>query len=127
MASINMTNPLEKQPPTILRCATSRPRIWRLRRKKKLPTVRLGGGQSRSPLQGGGSGSLMAGMIRRIRVRWMKLKKACALKKLKEYYLCVLKELTENDNGSFEKRQQLLLMESSFGIPVMGITFNAYN
>lgn len=89
--------------------------------------MRLGGGQSRSQLQGGGSGSLMAGMIRRIRVRWMKLKKACALKKLKEYYLCVLKELTENDNGSFEKRQQLLLMESSFGIPVMGITFNAYN
>ncbi|CAH1425423.1 unnamed protein product [Lactuca virosa] len=127
MASINMTNPLEKKPPTILRCATSRPRIWRLRRKKKLPTVRLGGGQSQSQLQGGGSGSLMAGMIRRIRVRWMKLKKACALKKLKEYYLCVLKELTENDNGSFEKRQQLLLMESSFGIPVMGITFNAYN
>ncbi|KAI3524945.1 hypothetical protein L1887_03614 [Cichorium endivia] len=125
MASISTgltTNPLEKKPPTILGCATSRPRIWRLRRKKKLPTVRLGGQRQ---LQGGGSGSVMVRMIRRIRIRWLKLKKACALKKLKEYYLCVLNDLTHND-GSYEKHQQMLLMESSFGIPVMGLTFNAF-
>ncbi|KAL4589280.1 hypothetical protein LXL04_002186 [Taraxacum kok-saghyz] len=121
MASIPATSPLDqKQPPTILRCANSRPRIWRLRRKKKLPTVRLGGQSSQ--LQG----SLMVRMYRRIRIRWLKVKKACALKKLKAYYLCVLKELTEND-GSYEKHQQRLLMESSFGIPVMGLTFNGFN
>ncbi|GJY44326.1 hypothetical protein Tco_0432539 [Tanacetum coccineum] len=112
---------IEKPPPTntILRRANTRRSFWRLRRKKKLPTVRLGGQRQQ------GGRSVMVKMIRRIRFRWTNLKKVWALKKLKEYYLCILKDLTENDR-SIEKHQQMLLMETSFAVPVMGISFNSF-
>ncbi|KAK1414227.1 hypothetical protein QVD17_29969 [Tagetes erecta] len=119
-------SPITIMPPISATTATTnnRRRLWRLRKTKKLPTVRLGG-QKQS---GSGSGSAMVRMIKRINMRWMKLKKARVLKKLKEYYLCVLKDLTENDR-SFEKshhHQQLLLMETSFAVPVMGIPINSF-
>ncbi|XP_076887009.1 uncharacterized protein LOC143537017 [Bidens hawaiensis] len=111
---------LAKNPPTTLRCATRR-KLWRLGRKKsRLPTVRLGGQR-----QSQGSGSAMVRLFRRIRIRWLRLKKARVLKKLKEYYVCVLKDITERDK-MLENNQQLLLMESSFAVPVMGIQFNSF-
>ncbi|KAJ0724696.1 hypothetical protein HanPI659440_Chr12g0450431 [Helianthus annuus] len=100
----------------------SRRRLWRLG-KKKPPTVRLGG--QRHSQGGGGSGSAMVRLIQRVRIRWLKLKKARVLKKLKEYYLCVLKDITERDR-SLEKHNQLLLMETSFAVPVMGISINSF-
>ncbi|KAD2394023.1 hypothetical protein R6Q59_013026 [Mikania micrantha] len=119
-ATTNTTGQLPTKPTTTLRCESNHRRLWRLRAKKKLPTVRLGGQK-----QGERSGSTMMKLIRRIRIRWLKLKKARVLKKLKEYYLCVLKDLTENDR-SLEKHQQLLLMETSFAVPVMGIPINSF-
>ncbi|KAL8242725.1 hypothetical protein R6Q59_013027 [Mikania micrantha] len=119
-AAANTTGQSATKPTTTLRCGSNHRRFWRIRAKKKLPTVRLGGQK-----QGERSGSAMVRLIRRIRIRWMKLKKARVLKKLKEYYLCVLKDLTENDR-SLEKHQQQLLMESSFAVPVMGIPINSF-
>ncbi|PWA98484.1 hypothetical protein CTI12_AA017560 [Artemisia annua] len=122
MASLPTTTlEIEKPPPTntILRHANNRRSFWRLRRKKRLPQVRLGGQRQQ------GGRSVMVKMIRRIRFRWTNLKKIWALKKLKEYYLCILKDLTENDR-SIEKHQQMLLMETSFAIPVMGMSFNSF-
>ncbi|MFS7974584.1 hypothetical protein Hanom_Chr09g00870451 [Helianthus anomalus] len=99
----------------IYRCTTRR-RIWPLRRKKKkLPTVRLGGKRQ-----------LLVKIFRRIRIRWMKMKKACTLKKLKEYYYSVLKDVIEA-GGTFETYQQRLMLESSFAVPVMGLSFNTYH
>ncbi|KAM0020292.1 hypothetical protein Hdeb2414_s0025g00665591 [Helianthus debilis subsp. tardiflorus] len=101
-----------------------RRRLWRLGKKKKPPTVRLGG-QRRHSRGGGGSGSTMVRLIQRVRIKWLKLKKARVLKKLKEYYLCVLKDITERDR-SLAKHNQLLLMETSFAVPVMGISINSF-
>ncbi|KAL8250049.1 hypothetical protein R6Q59_033742 [Mikania micrantha] len=99
----------------VYRC-TVRRRIWPLRRnKKKLPTVRLGGKRQ-----------LLVRILKRIRIRWMKMKKACTLKKLKEYYYSVLKDVMEA-GGSFETFQRRLMLETSFAVPVMGLSFNTYH
>ncbi|KAI3521370.1 hypothetical protein L1887_10833 [Cichorium endivia] len=106
---------LDHKQSTIYRC-TVRRRLWPLRRqKKKLPTVRLGGKRQ-----------LLIRMFRRIRIRWSKMKKACTLKKLKEYYYSVLKDVIEA-GGTFETFQQRLLLESSFAVPVMGLSFNTFH
>ncbi|KAI3759782.1 hypothetical protein L6452_07838 [Arctium lappa] len=112
---INIAETDHKQ--IIYRCTTIRRRIWPLRRnkKKKLPTVRLGGKRQ-----------LMVRMLKRIRIRWLKLKKACTLKKLKEYYSSVLKDVIEA-GGTFETFQQRLLLETSFAVPVMGLSFNTFH
>ncbi|KAL4584402.1 hypothetical protein LXL04_009003 [Taraxacum kok-saghyz] len=105
----------QKQAAGIYRC-TVRGRIWPLRRqKKKLPTVRLGGKRQ-----------LLVRFLKKLRIRWMKLKKACTLKKLKEYYYSVLKDVIEA-GGTFETFQQRLLLETSFAVPVMGLSFNTFH
>ncbi|CAI9280952.1 unnamed protein product [Lactuca saligna] len=101
----------------IHRCSVRR-RLWPLRRQKKknkLPTVRLGGKRQ-----------LLVRFLKRIRIKWMKMKKACTLKKLKEYYYSVLKDVIEA-GGSFETFQQRLLLETSFAVPVMGLSFNTFH
>ncbi|PWA41272.1 hypothetical protein CTI12_AA082040 [Artemisia annua] len=99
----------------IISRTTSRPRIWPLRRrKKKVQTVRLGGRRQ-----------IFVRMIRKIRIKWMKMKQACTLKKLKEYYYSVLKDVIEA-GGSFETFQQRLMMETSFAVPVLGLSFNTF-
>ncbi|XP_076954947.1 uncharacterized protein LOC143629591 [Bidens hawaiensis] len=96
--------------------STVRRRIWPLRRKKKkLPTVRLGGKRQ-----------LLVRILRRIRIKWMNLKKACTLKKLKEYYYSVLNDVIEA-GGTFETFQQRLMLETSFAVPVLGLSFNTYH
>ncbi|KAK1434236.1 hypothetical protein QVD17_11155 [Tagetes erecta] len=99
-----------------LQCTDVRRRIWPLRRrKKKVATVRLGGKRQ-----------LLVKTLRRIRMKWMKMKKACSLKKLKEYYYSVLKDVIEG-GGTFETYQQRLILETSFAVPVMGLSFNTYH
>lgn len=53
------------------------------------------------------------------------MKQACTLKKLKEYYYSVLKDVIEA-GGSFETFQQRLMLETSFGVPAMGLSFNTF-
>ncbi|KAI3727352.1 hypothetical protein L1987_67166 [Smallanthus sonchifolius] len=106
---------MDQNQAAVYRC-TVRRRIWPLRRKKKkLPTVRLGGKRQ-----------LLVKVFKRIRMRWMKMKKACTLKKLKGYYYSVLKDVIEA-GGSFETFQQRLMLETSFAVPVMGLSFNTYH
>ncbi|KAL2504479.1 hypothetical protein Adt_10449 [Abeliophyllum distichum] len=88
-------------PTTIFRWPTGRRLSFRRRR---LPIVRLGGKKSRR--------------------RWLKLKYSCMLKKLKNYYNALVKKIIEA-NGTVESFQQMMLLETSFIIPVMGLSFNA--
>lgn len=72
---------------------------------------------------GGGKRQLLVKIFRRIGIRWMKMKKACTLKKLKDYYYSVLKDVIEA-GGTFEQR---LMLETSFAVPVMALSFNTYH
>ncbi|XP_060189392.1 uncharacterized protein LOC132618313 [Lycium barbarum] len=125
MAS-NPTNSVQKSsiithsyPTTIFRWAPVRRKISL--RKKRLPTVRLGGGKSNNTRRG----FSVVKLFRRVRLRWLKLKYACLLKKLKEYYQSVVKDIMEN-GGTLDAFQQRLLLETSFAVPVMGLSFNTF-
>ncbi|WOH03970.1 hypothetical protein DCAR_0623375 [Daucus carota subsp. sativus] len=86
-----------------------------LRRKRVLPTVRLGGKKNaRRKL-------FIIRIFRRIKLRWIKMK----LKKLKEFYRAIIKDMIDG-RASVEAFQQRLLMEASFAIPVMGLSINTY-
>ncbi|XP_016576362.2 uncharacterized protein LOC107873963 [Capsicum annuum] len=86
-------------------------------RKKRLPTVRLGGG--------GKNNNSRRGFFRRVKLQWLKLQYRCLLKKLREYYECAVKDLKEN-GGAVDTFQQRLLLETSFAVPVMGLSFNNF-
>lgn len=85
----------------------------RRRRRRVLPTVRLGGGGRRRRLG-------WIRIFRRIKLRWLKMK----LKRLKEYYKGLVKDVIQGSD-SLEAFQQRLLLETSFAIPVMGLSFTA--
>lgn len=106
--------PLSRHPITASRGQCLR-KIQIQQRKRKPPTLRLGGKKPR----------LLVRLLRRIRLRWLKLRYLCMLKKLKEYYKRVVKELIEA-GGSLESFQQRILLETSFAVPVMGVSFSTY-
>ncbi|KAK3030954.1 hypothetical protein RJ639_036692 [Escallonia herrerae] len=89
-----------------------------LRRRRKVPTVRLGGKKTRR-------GFFLVRLLRRVRVRWLRLKNSCMLKKLKDYYHSLVQDLIDG-GGTVESFQQRLFLETSFGVPVMGLTFNTF-
>ncbi|KAK3006934.1 hypothetical protein RJ639_016889 [Escallonia herrerae] len=89
-----------------------------LRRRRKVPTVRLGGKKTRR-------GYFLVRLLRRVRVRWLRLKNSCMLKKLKDYYHSLVQDLIDG-GGTMESFQQRLFLETSFGVPVMGLTFNTF-
>ena len=88
-------------------------------RRRKLPMVRLGGKRPRRVV-------VLIGMLRRIRLkRWLKLHYLSMLRKLKENYRNLVKDLGEA-RASLETFQQRVFIESSFALPVMGVSFNGY-
>ncbi|OAY53222.1 uncharacterized protein LOC110613926 [Manihot esculenta] len=87
-------------------------------RRRKLPSVRLGGKKQRR-------GLFLLRMLRRMRVKWLKLHYSCLLRKLKEYYRNLIKDVIEA-GATIEVYQQRLVMEASFGVPVMGFNFSSY-
>ncbi|CAK7356503.1 unnamed protein product, partial [Dovyalis caffra] len=97
---------------------------WPLRRtrhslrRRKLPTVRLGGEKPRR-------GMFLVRMLRRMRLRWLKLQYLCMLKKIKENYLTFMKDIKVS-GASIDVYQQRLLMETSFAVPGLGITFSNF-
>ncbi|KAL2933028.1 Transposable element Tc1 transposase [Bienertia sinuspersici] len=97
----------------------SRPKIRLRRRGRRLPTAQLGGKKPRR-------GFFLARLFRRIRVRWQKLHYSCMLKKLKQYYRSLIKDLIEA-NASVEAYQQRALMETSFAVPVVGVSLSSYH
>lgn len=83
---------------------------WRipLRRRRRQATVRLGGKKKNR------RGVFLARLVRRVRLK---------LKKVKDYYNSLVKDMIEA-GSSLEAFQQRLLLETSFGVPVMGLSFN---
>ncbi|KAJ7963296.1 Receptor-type tyrosine-protein like [Quillaja saponaria] len=92
-------------------------RVRILHRRRKLQTVRLGGKKPRR-------GFVLVKMWRKIRVRWLKFQYLCMLKKIKEYYKRLIKDLVEA-GASIETFQQMVFMETSFAVPI-GVSFSTY-
>ncbi|XP_012856253.1 PREDICTED: uncharacterized protein LOC105975601 [Erythranthe guttata] len=90
------------------------------RGRQRLPTVRLGGGN-----KPGRRGFSIVRLCRRAKLKWLRLKYGCMLKKLKKYYDSLVKEMIEG-SGAIQSFQQRMLLESSFAVPVMGLSFNTY-
>ncbi|KAJ8773930.1 hypothetical protein K2173_009361 [Erythroxylum novogranatense] len=82
-------------------------------RRRKVPTARLGGKRPRR-------GQFFTGMFRRMRLKRLRLYYCCMVKKLKDYYRNLVKDMTQAA-GTIEAYQQRLLMECSFLVPVMGL------
>lgn len=97
---------------------------WKLRRRvpllrrRKVQTVRLGGKKPRRRISG------ILRMFRRMRLRWLKLQYVRMLKRLKEQYRNIVKDLVEA-GSTIETFQQRLFMESTFAIPV-GVNLSTY-
>ncbi|XVE88617.1 hypothetical protein DITRI_Ditri19aG0083900 [Diplodiscus trichospermus] len=95
----------------------SRRRIF-LRRRNKLPTVRLGGKKPRR-------GLFLVRVLKKMRLRWLKLQYTCMLRKLRKYYRNLIKDIVEA-GATVEALQQRMFMESTFAVPVMGVSFSSF-
>ncbi|TKY64254.1 hypothetical protein E2542_SST14147 [Spatholobus suberectus] len=90
-----------------------------LLRRRKVQTVRLGGKKKpRRRILG------LLRMFRRMRLRWLKLQYVRMLKRLKERYRNLVKDLVEA-GATIETFQQRLFLESTFAIPV-GVNLSTY-
>ncbi|KAF7814021.1 uncharacterized protein G2W53_027990 [Senna tora] len=61
-------------------------------------------------------------MVRKMKVRWVKLQYICMVRRVKEYYRKVVKDMADAGN-SIDQFQQRVFMESTFAIPV-GLSFS---
>ncbi|XP_015078948.1 uncharacterized protein LOC107022886 [Solanum pennellii] len=120
MAS-NPANIVEKAHPTTVSRREPQARRKFSLRKKKLPTVRLGGGKNINNRRR----FSVAKLFRRVKLRWLKVQYTCLLKKMREYYQSAVKDIMEN-GGALDSFQQRLLLETSFAVPVMGLSFNTF-
>ncbi|KAG6581768.1 hypothetical protein SDJN03_21770, partial [Cucurbita argyrosperma subsp. sororia] len=108
--------PEEGQPGAGLRRGTRRGMRFRRRR---MPVARLGGKRS---------GRLVAWgrMLRKIRLRWVKLKCIAMVKKMKEYYTRLMKDIIEA--GAYaHSYQHRVLLETSFAIPILGVSLSTHS
>ncbi|XVE51847.1 hypothetical protein DITRI_Ditri02bG0074000 [Diplodiscus trichospermus] len=120
MAVDHQTTP-KPPPPTHLATtfqSHARRRTFFLRRRNKLPTVRLGGKKPRR-------GLYIVRVLKKMRVRWLKLQYKCMLRKLREYYRSLIKDIVEA-GATVEALQQRVFMESTFAVPVMGVSFSTF-
>ncbi|KAK4361765.1 hypothetical protein RND71_017006 [Anisodus tanguticus] len=91
-------------------------------RRKKLPIVRLGGGAGGKKQRRRFS---LVKIFRRVRLKWLKLQYIRMLKKVKEYYESSVKDIMEG-HEAIDAFQRRLLFETSFAVPVMGLSFNTF-
>ncbi|XWS18806.1 hypothetical protein CRYUN_Cryun32bG0076600 [Craigia yunnanensis] len=89
-----------------------------LRRRNKLPAVRLGGKKPRQ-------GLFIVRVLKKMRLRWLKLQYTCMLRKIRKYYRNLIKDIVEA-GATEEALQQRMLMESTFAVPVMGASFSSF-
>ncbi|KAJ4958092.1 hypothetical protein NE237_025203 [Protea cynaroides] len=80
---------------TKLRWVTQRKKI--LTRRRKLPTVRLGRKKRHH------RGMFIVRLVKRIQLRWLKLKYSLLLKKLKHFYYVLVKQLVEGGSTLADK------------------------
>ncbi|KAG7018218.1 hypothetical protein SDJN02_20086, partial [Cucurbita argyrosperma subsp. argyrosperma] len=88
-------------------------------RRRRMPVARLGGKRS---------GRLVAWgrMLRKIRLRWVKLKCIAMVKKMKEYYTRLMKDIIEA--GAYaHSYQHRVLLETSFAIPILGVSLSTHS
>ncbi|KAK4781158.1 hypothetical protein SAY87_017264 [Trapa incisa] len=92
----------------------------KLRRRRTLPTVRLGGDRPRPAVL------ILRSVWKRMRLRWLKMQYCRLLRRLKEHYRKLMEEMIEA-SAYMEPFQQRALMEASCGVPVMaGVSFTGY-
>ncbi|XP_057977407.1 uncharacterized protein LOC131164317 [Malania oleifera] len=109
---------LDRRPmPRSLRLLSAVFRRKPLPRRRKIRSVRLGGEKARR--------GFLVRAFSRVRLRWLKLKYSWMLKKLKQYYLSVLDDLLHG-GAALDSFQRSVLMETSFAVPVMGISLSTY-
>ncbi|OMO70673.1 hypothetical protein CCACVL1_18729 [Corchorus capsularis] len=96
----------------------TRRRLIFLRRRNKLPTVRLGGKKPRR-------GLFIVKVLKKIRLKWLKLQYTCMLRNLRNYYRNLIKDIIEA-GATVEAMQQRMFMESTFAVPVMGVSFASF-
>lgn len=90
-----------------------------LRRRRRLPSVRLGEKKPRRRVVA------LLRIFRRMRLKWLKLHYMRMMRKLKEYYRNLVKDLAAA-GASLETFHQRILLETSFAVPVMGVSFSSY-
>ncbi|KAL8458710.1 hypothetical protein ACS0TY_036278 [Phlomoides rotata] len=109
------TEPLNNQKLTSHHHSTTAFR-WTLRRgRPRLPTARLGGKKRRR-------GFFILRLCKKAKLRWLRLKYLSILNKLKKHYESFAKEMAEG-RGAMESFQQRMILEASFVVPTMGLTF----
>ncbi|XP_010534946.1 PREDICTED: uncharacterized protein LOC104810370 [Tarenaya hassleriana] len=87
-------------------------------RRRKPPAIRLGG-KPRGEL------SPVKRMVRRMRLKWMRLRYVRLVRKIKGYYRNLLKELAGAGAG-FEAIQQRMAVEAAaFAVPGLGLSFSS--
>ncbi|XP_051147979.1 uncharacterized protein LOC127263080 [Andrographis paniculata] len=89
---------------------------WNLRRRRRrLPTVRLGGEKK----QRSGGFSLIR-VCRKAKLQWLRLRYLSLIRKLKKQYDLFVEDLVVATNTTEDYRKSLIL-EASVVIPVMGL------
>ncbi|KAL6010610.1 hypothetical protein ACLOJK_001045 [Asimina triloba] len=119
MASIDRHRPLKHRHLPIFRLPSraktdpSAPPLQTRTKRRKLPSVRLGGPRR-------GRRFFLVGLFKRLRIRWLRLQYSCVLKKLKAAYFGLLKDLVETED-SLEEIQKRIMLDSYFNVPVIGL------
>ncbi|PIA35879.1 hypothetical protein AQUCO_03400044v1 [Aquilegia coerulea] len=83
-------------------------------RRRKVQSIRLGGKKKRK-------GFVLVRLLKKVKLKWLKVQYSYMLKRLKNYYLSVVKDLIEA-GATLETLQQRVMMETSFAIPVMSVS-----
>ncbi|KAG9458469.1 hypothetical protein H6P81_002977 [Aristolochia fimbriata] len=93
--------------------ATSFPASATRKKRRKLPSIRLGKRRA--------GGSFLVKIFRRIRLRWLRLHYSLLLKRLKAFYSTLVRDLIEA-GATMEAIQSRIMMETYFSVPVMPVT-----
>ncbi|KAK7277037.1 hypothetical protein RIF29_18186 [Crotalaria pallida] len=113
---------------TIITTPSSQALLWQpsgsrfpgfaMRRRRKVQTVQLGGKKKKPRRRVVG----LVRMFKRLKLKWLKLHYLRMLRKLKEYYKKVMKDVVEGA-ATIEAFHQRLLMESStLAFPLGGVS-----
>ncbi|KAL3632875.1 hypothetical protein CASFOL_025859 [Castilleja foliolosa] len=85
-----------------------------LKRRQRLPIVRLGGKKTRR-------GFFLRRLCKKAKLKWLRVKYRNMANELKKYYKSLVKEILEGGRA-IESFQHRMLLEASFAIPVMGLS-----
>lgn len=91
------------------------------RRRKKLPVVQLGAGETKRRRR-----SFLVRIFRRVRLlKRLKLQYLRMVQKIKEYYWSAVNDILENQEA-IDAYQRRLQLETSFAIPLFGLSLTTF-